>query len=117
MKQHGRNRPYMRDHIRMRLHRLLRLDDDKSAASCKQACCKLIDNILSTSLMQVVSSEVAASLQISSCNKSDLHRRTCCNFVNLTDLLQLVDKLQQAGKIHNLQQVCGVSGCVIGVQN
>ena len=29
-----------------------------------------------------------------------------------TDLMQLVDKLQQAGKIHNLQQDCGVSGCV-----
>ena len=28
-----------------------------------------------------------------------------------TDLLQLVDNLQQAGKIHNLQQVCGISGC------
>ena len=25
-----------------------------------------------------------------------------------TDLLQLVDNLQQAGKIHNLQQVCSV---------
>ena len=36
----------------------------------------------------------------------------------LTDLLQLdeiVDKLQQAGKIDNLQQVCGVFGCVIAV--
>ena len=30
-----------------------------------------------------------------------------------TDLLQLVDNLQQAGKVRNLQQVCGVSGCVI----
>ena len=29
-----------------------------------------------------------------------------------TDLLQLVDNLQQAGKVRNLQQVCGVSGCV-----
>ena len=29
-----------------------------------------------------------------------------------TSLLQLVDNLQQAGKIRNLQQVCGVSGCV-----
>ena len=29
-----------------------------------------------------------------------------------TDLLQLVDNLHQAGKIHNLQQVCIVSGCV-----
>ena len=27
--------------IRMRLHRLLRLDDNKSAASCQQAWCEL----------------------------------------------------------------------------
>ena len=27
---------------RMRSHRLLRLDDNKFAASCQQACCKLI---------------------------------------------------------------------------
>ena len=32
--------------------------------------------------------------------------------MKLTSLLQLVDKLQQAGKIDNLQQVCGISGCV-----
>ena len=29
-----------------------------------------------------------------------------------TGLLQLDDNLQHAGKTHNLQQVCGVSGCV-----
>ena len=32
-----------------------------------------------------------------------------------TDLLQLVHNLHQAGKIHNLQQVCGVSGWVLTV--
>ena len=26
---------------------------------------------------------------------------------------ELVDKLQQAGKIDNLQQVCGIFGCVL----
>ena len=31
--------------------------------------------------------------------------------MNSTDLLPFVDNLQQAGKIHNLQQVCGTSGC------
>ena len=31
-------------------------------------------------------------------------------------LLQLVDILQQAGKIRNLRQVCGVSGCVLVMQ-
>jgi hypothetical protein len=33
-----------------------------------------------------------------------------------TSLLQLVDNLQQAGKIRNLQQVCGVSGCVVAAK-
>ena len=33
--------------------------------------------------------------------------------VSSTSLLQLVNNLQQAGKIRNLQQVCGVSGCVV----
>ena len=37
--------------------------------------------------------------------------------MKLTSLLQLVDKLQQAGKFDNLQQVCGVFGCVDGVRN
>jgi hypothetical protein len=32
-----------------------------------------------------------------------------------TKLLQLVDNLQQAGKIRNLQQVCGVSGCDVSL--
>ena len=32
--------------------------------------------------------------------------------MKLTSLLQLVGKLQKAGKIDNLQQVCGVFGCV-----
>ena len=31
--------------IRMRSHRLLRLDDNKSAASCQQAGCKLVIEI------------------------------------------------------------------------
>ena len=31
-----------------------------------------------------------------------------------TDLLQLDNNLHEAGKIHNLQQVCGISGCVYG---
>ena len=33
--------------------------------------------------------------------------------MKLTSLLQFVDKLQQVGKINNLQQVCGVFGCVL----
>ena len=34
--------------------------------------------------------------------------------MKLTSLLQLVDKLQQVDKSDNLQQVCGVFGCVTG---
>ncbi len=52
--------------IRMRSHRLLRLDDNKSvnrlAASCN----------LHEGLIEAVSS-LALSLQISSCSKSDVH--------------------------------------------
>ena len=44
--------------IRMRSHGLQQLVDDKSVASCQQACCKLI---ISTGLVQFVST---------SCNKS-----------------------------------------------
>ena len=34
--------------------------------------------------------------------------------MKLTSLLQLVDKLQQVGKIDNFQQVCRVFGCLDG---
>ena len=37
--------------------------------------------------------------------------------MKLTSLLQLVNKLQQAGKIDNLQQACGVFGCVHVIAN
>ena len=33
--------------------------------------------------------------------------------MKLTSLLRLVDKLQLAGKIDNLEQVCGVLGCIV----
>ena len=33
--------------------------------------------------------------------------------MKLTNLLQFVDKLQQACKIDNLQHVCGIFGCVL----
>ena len=32
--------------------------------------------------------------------------------MKLTNSLQLIDKLQQAGKIDNLQQVCGFGLCI-----
>ena len=88
----------------VRSYRLLRFDDNKSAASCQQAWCKLIietfihklDASWLSNLQQVCKYQVATSLIF-------------------TDVLQLVDNLQQAGKIHkfrNLQQVCGVSGSI-----
>ena len=43
---------------------LLRLDDNKSAANCQQACCKLI---LKTFYPQACSNNLQASLQKSSC--------------------------------------------------
>ena len=83
---------------------------------------------LSTGLVQVVNrlvtswsiqqacynlfQQVVASLQMTSCKKPDL--KTCCNLMKLTSLLQLVDKLQQAGEIDNLQQVWRF-GCVFAV--
>ena len=57
-------------------------------------------NFPHTDLLQIVStSSLVTSLQVTS--------------LILTNLLQLVDKLQQAGKIDNLQQVGSVFGCVI----
>ena len=76
--------------IRMRWHRLLRLDTNKSASSCQQACCLSVDcqDFLSTGWRQVVR-QLAASLQISRCNKSDFYRlaatlwskQTCYNLL------------------------------------
>ena len=85
--------------IRMCLYGLQQLVDDKSVASCQQTCCKLVNL---TGLLQIVSA---------SCNKSandiatSLILTDFCNLTKLTSLLQLVDKLKQAGKIDNLQQV------------
>ena len=55
-------------------------------------------NLLSTGLLRVVST---------SCNKSANDNKP-----DLTRLLQSVDKLKQTGEIDNLQQVCGVFGCI-----
>ena len=49
--------------------------------------------------------QIVTSLQMTSSNKPDFNR--LLNLMKLTSLLELVDKLQQAGKIENLQQVCG----------
>ena len=80
--------PCCHQNIRMRLHRLLRLDDNKSAESCQQAWNKLIVKTFNPQAWCKLFWKLAASLQISSCNKSDFHRlaatswsqRTCCIF-------------------------------------
>ena len=51
--------------IRMRSHRLLRLDDNKSAASCQQVCCKL----RTADLLQVVNCGLAANCELQTCCK------------------------------------------------
>ena len=85
--------------IRMRSHRLLRLDDNKSAVSCQQACCKL----RTTDLLQVANCRLAASCEL----------QTCCK-LRTADLVQIVNcrlaancELQACCKLRtaDLQQV------------
>ena len=71
--------------IRMHLHRLLRLDDNQSAASCQHAGCKLIVKNFYPQAWH----KLFQQLKVSSCNKSDFHRlaatwwsqQTCCNLL------------------------------------
>ena len=48
-----------------------------------------------------------------SCNKPDFNKLVASTIIKSTSLLELVDKLQQPGKIDNLQQVCGVFSCLM----
>ena len=84
--------------IRMRSRRLLRLDDNKSAASCQQAWRKLIVKTFYLQAWCKLFQQLAASLQISSCN--------ICNKQIFTGLMQLHE-----AETHNLNQIYGVSGC------
>ena len=59
--------------IRMRSHRLLRLDGYKFAASCQQACFKLIVKTFYPQAGCKLLQQLAASVQTSNCNKSDFH--------------------------------------------
>ena len=82
----------------MRLHCLLWLDDNKSAASCQlaYAWCKLIIETFYPQAWCKLFQQLAESLQISSCNKSDFHKlaaswwsqQTCWNL--LTTCIKLV---------------------------
>ena len=77
--------------IRMCSHRLLRLDDNKSAASCHQACCKL----RTAGLLQIANCRLAASCEL----------QTCCK-LRTADLLQVVAIVLAANCQNNLQQAC-----------
>ena len=90
------------DDIRMRSNPLLRLDDNKSAASCQQAWCKLIVKTFYPQARCKLFQQLIASLQISSCIKSDFHRfdstwwskKAWCN---------IMTQLHEARKVYNLQ--------------
>ena len=60
--------------IRMRSHRLLPLDDNKSAASCQQTWCKLILKTLYPQAWYKLFEQLAASLQLLSWIESYFHR-------------------------------------------
>ena len=64
-------------------------------------------NLLSTGLLQVV----LTILQITSYNKPDFNRPVALSLKFTLILWQLVDKLEQAGRIQNLQQVRAVFIC------
>ena len=60
--------------IRMRSHGLRQLVDDKSVASCEQACCKLILKTFYPQACYKLFQQVAASLQMTSCNKPGFNK-------------------------------------------
>ena len=83
--------------------------DSLLTASCQQTCCK---SIVKTCYPQAPSyklfRQVIASVQITmSCIKPDFNS----NLMELTSGMQLVDMLDQAGKIDNFQRICGVLRC------
>ena len=89
----SRNNLLQQVDVRMRLHGLRQLVDDKFVASCQQTCCKMIVQICWAMGLLQLFQQVVTSLQITNCNKPDFNR-------------------VKFGKIDNLQQVCGVFGCV-----
>ena len=56
-------------------------------------------NLVSTNLLQVVSTSCTTCLQMTSCNEPDFNR---CNLVKPTSLLQRVDNQQQDGELVNI---------------
>ena len=67
--------------MRMHSHGLQKLVDDKSVAICQQTSCEFI---------------------VQTC-----YPKACCNLFRPSCNNSAIDKLQQAGKIDDLQQVCG----------
>ena len=61
-------------HIRMRSYGLRQLVDDKSVASCQQACCKLILKTFYLQACYMLFQQVATSLQMTSCNKPNFNK-------------------------------------------
>ena len=87
---------YHQADIRMRSHGLRQLVDDKSVASCQRTRCKLIVKTCYPQACCNLFQQVVTSVQMTSYNKPDF----------------VVHKLQQAGKIDTLEQICAVFGCV-----
>ena len=69
-----------------------------------------LSDILPASLFQ----QLAASLQNIKLQQV-WFSPACYDLMKSADLVQLADNLQQAGKTHNLQQVCDVSCCAKGL--
>ena len=86
--------------IRMRSHCLLRLDDNKSTASCQQAWCKLIVKTSYPQAWCTLFQQLAASLRISRCIK--LIFTLDATWWSQLAWCNLLTNLHQAGKIHNI---------------
>ena len=70
--------------IRMRSHCLLRLDNNKSAASCQLAWCKLIVKTFYPQAWCILFQQLVTNLQILDCNKSDFHRLAATGWIQQT---------------------------------
>jgi hypothetical protein len=92
------------DLSRLVIHKLVVVFVLANCLNNLQQACKLY---LVTSLIFSTCINIDAFIRLAS------SQQACCKLMTSTSLLQLVDNLQQAGKIRDLQQVCGVSGCVV----
>ena len=87
------NNLFQQADIRMRSHGLWQLVDDKSVASCQQACCKLILKTCYPQAWCKLFQQAVTSLQMTSCNKPDFNKlvatwwnwQACCNLSTSCD--------------------------------